>query len=299
MNIPITVKGRYHFKAVNSKNEVREFPEVCNVITDIGFNRLLANSVFDNYCLVGKGVSAVFLPTQTNLELPLASTTTVQTAKKYANRSKLPFVNTSYTTYRFPVGSITTSITEVGVGWGVTNSLFSRTLIKDLNGNPTSITLLPDEYLDVTYFLDILVPSQDIVSTVNINGIDHTVTVRAAKASNPNKWVVFYPLFTNTGSYAISTDITTDLELYPTGTTISNPTVLTMKPYVAGSKKTDIIMYFDANAGVFTGGIKSLLLDSNLTNNISCFQIGFNPPIMKTLEQTLSFKFTLSFSNGG
>ena len=59
-----------------------------------------------------------------------------------------PYYRWAKVTWRFGQGVAAGNISEVGLGWGNSN-LWNRALIKDANGNPTTITVLSDEYLDV------------------------------------------------------------------------------------------------------------------------------------------------------
>ena len=48
--------------------------------------------------------------------------------------------------------------------------LFSLALIKDTNGNPTTIVKYEEDTLDITYTLQVNCPTADVVSTVIIGG---------------------------------------------------------------------------------------------------------------------------------
>lgn len=50
--------------------------------------------------------------------------------------------------YRFSPGQATGNISEVGMGWSPTN-MWNRALVRDVEGSATTVTILPDEFLDV------------------------------------------------------------------------------------------------------------------------------------------------------
>lgn len=87
-------------------------------------------------------------------------------------------------TWTFPVGAIPNqNISKIGTGWGAgEGQLFSVALVKDAEGNPTSITILEDEQLRVTWEHRRYWPTEDtqttIVNTGNKGGT-FTCTSRA------------------------------------------------------------------------------------------------------------------------
>lgn len=168
-----------------------------NVKTESGrFNNLLLSGFYDraldgNYlsCKVvaGTGTSQPVV-TQTSLDNPI----TALTYSSNTNMSKLTYdevneVCTGYAEWEivFSQGEVVGNISELGFvlsGGTNINSLDSRVLIKDDQGNPTTITVLESEQLVVTYRLELSIhtPAAGIVSTVDIGGVSHTVTCKPA-----------------------------------------------------------------------------------------------------------------------
>jgi hypothetical protein len=62
--------------------------------------------------------------------------------------------------------------------------LFSRSLIKDHDGEPTTIKMLDDEYLDVVYELTITHQAVDVPFSFVSNGETYSGVVRAANATS-------------------------------------------------------------------------------------------------------------------
>ena len=89
-------------------------------------------------------------------------------------------------TKRWSAGQATGTWTSVGVGaysaTGPVNRLFSRALIVDGAGNPVSITVLSDEYLDVTYTLELHAVTGDFSGSFKISGVTYNYTGRRSYA---------------------------------------------------------------------------------------------------------------------
>jgi hypothetical protein len=170
--------GRFHFEAVNVNTGARRelVPWMDNLIVDAGLNRLGIGVPF-SHCMVGSG-SAVPNVAQTQL------TTHVATTASFAPSGQPPGAvdlvnNFAYVrrTWRFTPGQADGNLSEVGVGWA-TNTCFSRALIVDGLGDPTTITVLEDEYLDVTYEFRVYWPTADITATVTIDGDPYDTIIR-------------------------------------------------------------------------------------------------------------------------
>lgn len=176
-NFDANLRGLYKMEAVRPDGERRVLLDwFDNLILDAGLNRLGTGGAF-NRCMVGTSSGAV-VPAQTALGAQIAVTTTVENATNGVN------IGAGYVwsrrTFRFPIGAATGNITEVGVGWDTT-LCFSRALTVDAGGAPVAITVLSDEFLDVTYELRMHWPVADIVATASISGTSHNVVTRAAQ----------------------------------------------------------------------------------------------------------------------
>lgn len=137
------------FKLIAHKGDgvpVRETEWFNNLVLDAGLARMSIGTWIGR-CCVGTG-SSVPVTTQVRLDNFLASTTTQQASSTAVQVTTLPYYYSASTTWRFNQGVAAGNISEVGLGWGDSN-LWNRALIKDQNKNPTTITVLSDEYLDV------------------------------------------------------------------------------------------------------------------------------------------------------
>lgn len=175
----ITVRGRYTLRT-NKRGIIAEFS---NVITDIGMDRLPLGD-WINRAVIGTGE----VPAKTD-DTALGSrqaTATTVIAENTINAGQAPWKKRYYITYRFAAGTDldeNLEYSEIGVGWA-DDQLFSRSLIKDNEGEPTTITVLDDEYLDVIYVLEIAISSSSAPYSFVYNGTTYTGTIKAAGATS-------------------------------------------------------------------------------------------------------------------
>lgn len=294
MNLNSGMAGYFILQAVNvDTGTVRHLAEFENLILDAGLERMGTGSYLD-VCRIGSGNS---VPTvlQTALDNKIASTNSVQSDVNGA-QGTAPYYGWKKKTFRFNAGVATGNLSEVGVGWGNTTTdgfLYSRALIKDGNGDPTTITVLADEFLDVTYELRCYPNLTDVTITgLDLGQSTHDVTIRAAQVTNGDFWglVLGGPvtLAYNTNSSTFNGGI---------GAITSSPSgavanfVETDLPYSANSRKRTASVTLSLNQANLAGGIRSILLSTALGRH----QLEFNPPINKTSEKTLTLNFEVSW----
>jgi len=178
-NLNTQVAGEYKLVAVQPDGTERIlanwFP---NLITNAGLNRMGTASDYTNNCQVGTGSTTPQF-TDTALVSSLAAQSSVTTTSTSEATAPL-YQRTITKRFRFNTGVATGNLTEVGVGWATTGSLFSRALILDGSGNPTTVTVLSTETLDVYYRLTIYPYINDITGTIELGGEEYSYTMRAA-----------------------------------------------------------------------------------------------------------------------
>ena len=84
--------------------------------------------------------------------------------------------------YLFPTGVAAGNLTEIGAcpgGESPAGGLYSHALIVDSSGNPTTITVLSDEVLTVTYQINYYINTADTSFSFNLNGSPVTGIYRA------------------------------------------------------------------------------------------------------------------------
>lgn len=149
MNFNINVQAHARFRVIVGKGgkTTKETEWFDNEVLNAGLARMSAGKWIDR-CCVGTGNSTPNA-SQVALDSFLASTTAISaTDVTGVQVTTEPFYLWARRTYRFAVGVASGNLSEVGLGWGDAN-LWNRALMRDISGNPTTITVLSDEYLDV------------------------------------------------------------------------------------------------------------------------------------------------------
>lgn len=294
------VSGRYQITASKLDGRSRVLADWFeNLILDAGLVEL-GNRQCATVCSVGTGNSEP-VSTQTALDSFLASTSTVN-VQVLNMASTPPYYGFNRKTFRFPLGGVIGTIAEVGVGWA--EGLLSRSLIKDSNGAPTTITLLPDEVLDVTYEIRLYAPTVDRVESLVINGTTHTVTTRAIDVTG---WV--WSGYFNDGYIGGRVRATRDYfgyynasyGLVPVTNSLLSGNTTNVTAVVHGGLFDD---NYTGNKTV-TGGQVLGLNDANLTggigrvevrtSNLGVYQMHFSPAIPKTSAHTLRLNIAVSW----
>lgn len=259
-----------------------------NLIVDDGLNRLGTGGAFTR-CMVGSG-SATPDPLDTGLGSSIG-TSNSPSSSSTGYTATAPYYGWARATWRFNPGVADGNLSEIGVGWA--SGLFSRALIKDALGDPTTITILPEEYLDITYEVRVYPPLDDVELTIDIGGTSHDVTIRACgvgtSAWNPTYLI---PIGAN-GGFAVSSHSGAigAITGSPTGTT-GPATSTTPRTYVDDSYEMTIDVFFGLDRGNI-GGIRSIKFGQQ---TVGTFQAEFDPVIPKDATKTLSIPFTFSWA---
>jgi hypothetical protein len=192
-------------------------------------------------------------------------------------------------TFRFNTGVAAGTLSEVGVGWGTSaDQLFSRALILDGEGEPTTITILEDEVLDVIYELRVYHPEEDIEGTIELGGVNYDYAIRLAAlgSSNLNSVVTAHSTALVYGSPGTLGAVTGT----PSGTqgTINPPSAV--DSYVGGSYERS----FRITVGLSerTTPIYAMFFGTSL----GAWQVQFTPELPKTAINVLTLDFTVSWA---
>lgn len=303
-NNKINVSGHFTIRVFKADGTIKETVEFDNLITNSGLNRMATGSIVVG-CSIGSGTA---IPTfaDTNLSTFVAYTSTITNSTDLVQTSFAPFYGFSRRTFRFAVGALNGSFSEIGVGWA-SNQLFSRALIKDANGEPTRISVLSDEYLDVIYELRLYIQANDTVNIVNIRDKYPNVSLvtrpiyATAIGSNTNSSLVGWtpmdsanPLGGSCGSLRNSSAFyaTTATTLFPKNSPSSSITkksdtyTVTVQPYINNSfqRRVDVFYGLSSTTSTFQHFVIEIIM-------CGCYQFLFEQPIVKTNEET----FTISF----
>jgi hypothetical protein len=273
-----------------------------NVITDWGLNRIGNtnwSSTISNRCYVGTGNAT---PSTSDTALAaLVATTGTTTFGDATAQGSAPYYGAYTKTYRFAQGAAAGNLAEVGVGENG-QSLWSRALILDSEGDPTTITVLDDEFLDVTYQLRQKPPLTDIESTINISGTEYDYVLRAAQVTNSVQWGE--PSF---GGGCPTLSNGTSVLDGTLGAITSSPSgnaslmeSCSNHSYVNGSLQRSFTLTWGLNNGNLVNGISaaSIRLGGGSFGGMGAMQISFSPDIVKNNTQILTLDFTHIWARG-
>lgn len=268
-----------------------------NLITDAGLNVIGTSSAWLTACRVGTG-NATPSTADTALESQIAGTSTRQDNNTSA-LNESPYYASRTITYRFGAGAAAGNIAEVGIGTAATGgTLFSRALILDGEGNPTTITVLSDEVLDIVYQIRVYPPLSDVEDEINISGTPYNYTLRAADAGSATRWAL-----AETGARGGINSVTgvgSRARVYngsigaitgtPSGTS-SQSTSSDDIPYGNNDLYRDFSFTWGLNSANFMAGISATHTTFGTADSFGAIQIGFSPAIPKNNTQTLTLIF--------
>ena len=280
-----------------------------NLITDSGLERIgQVNSKmerdFRNYILrafrVGSGTATpTFTDTSLGTEIAAISLDSVG-YNAYISSSDSNFADgyMHMTLVRqFGQGAAEGNLSEIGLG--DLNDLCSHALIVDVNGDPTTITILSNEYLTVYYTLRCYIPQSDVVISAHpvlIDGVStpHDITIRAGSANNYESGLInrVDEYGWNTYPYAEENGAVTNGGLIAETSTRSGTfaTSHTFDAYVPGSLERWANFYWGLNTANFT--INTFLINMGL----GVFQFNIVPGLDKDNTKVLNAKFGYSWT---
>jgi hypothetical protein len=310
----VRLGGRFRLvtsKDVECKQVVEDTGFFDNLITNTGMNRIggvTTNSndglsSFRSLCgrfVVGSG-SAVPQFTDTALQNPVAfASADVETDNESSNYDRGWYEIT--VRHQFGQGQAAGNLSEIGIQHTSTSGpLWSRALILDGQGNPTTITVLPDDFLTCYYTLRIMIPKEDVVFNIDVDYDEDGVvpTVVTGRPLNADSSGPFNGWFLNTAK----TSSQAYLQFYtgglaaptatqPLGSTASSQTgTFSTVPYV-----TDSFERYVTRTNSLTQHNSQNLRTARLQALMGCWQIEFDPPLQKDNTQTMQVTFGYSWA---
>ena len=286
MNITMhggAIGGRFKleaFKADKEGNEIAGSRRIAadwfnNLITDNGLELYGSSSTYLQYCQVGTG-STTPANGDTALAARVAGTSTQQ-ATSQGCQADAPYFTWRSRTYRFAEGVAAGNLAEVGMGAASTGNLFSRALILDNMGDPTTITVLADEVLDVTYEFRVYPPTTDWTGTVTLDSVEYDVTGRASGVTNLSYWGISSTGESNIASISAAYNGAIGaITALPAGSS-DNTTSVSTASYSAASLRRDATLTWGLNDGNLAGGITAV----RAKFGVGTYQFGFDPAIPK------------------
>jgi len=295
--MPVGVRGFLRCRAIRPDGRVRPLTDwFPNLIVTAGLNAVGQTETYLNACRVGTG-TAPPSPSDTGLGNQIAGTTTRVSTNSSVQASP-PYYGARTNTYQFAQGAAAGNLTEVGIATAATGgSLFSRALILDGAGNPTSITVLSDEILQVDYQLRLYPPTSDVVGSITISGNNYDYTLRATSVTSDSIWVISSS--GTTGGGTTSTSAHRAYETQTLGPITESPSGASSVAsavgnfsYVTGTFYRDYTVQWGLTAGNFTLGIGSIRsLQGSSTGGFGGIQMNFTPRIPKDNTKILSITF--------
>ena len=293
MNIDLCgglLAGRFKIEALKIDNTGEEVAGSRRVVAD-WFDNLVTNNGLDlfgdslasiQYCQVGTG-SATPANGNTALASRVAGTSTIQNTSEGA-QSSAPYFCWVQNTYRFAEGVAAGNLAEVGIGASSAANLFSRALILDNMGSPTTITVLSDEVLDVTYELRVYPPDEDFEGTVTLDSVDYDVVGRAAGVNSNAYWSIYYTGTNNVAQLASAYNgAIAGVTGIPSGSA-SAATSISTASYSAASLLRDATLNWGLESGNLAGGISAVMVRFG----VGTYQFSFSPAIPKTNTNVLA-----------
>lgn len=290
------------FKTDSNGNEVpgsrREpVPPFRNLITNAGLDRMGEFADFLTWCQVGSGSGAP-APGDTTLQSRVAGTSVLNSSVS-GTQGSAPYFTWRRNVMRFAQGVATGVLAEVGIGWASTGSLFSRARILDALGTPTTITVLADESLDVTYELRSYPSVTDVTGTIvatgNIGG-SYNYILRAANVTHNDSYVGWHIGAAGISAGQLSLAAVYDGNIGPiTGQPAGGLQAgksTSVSAYSAGSYKRDFSLVLGLNDANFPSGLRSAMIKIG----IGCYQIQVDPVIAKTPNAEVVFNLSHSWA---
>ena len=299
MNVQINNSVGARFKLVARKASTEEITRETewfkNIVLNTGLNQMSIGTWIDRV-RVGSGNSTP-VATQTQLDNTIASTTTVLSGSESISKQTTisPYYVAAKITYRFAEGVAAGNISEVGCGWGAGLVLWNRALVKDLNGDRTTITVLSDEFLDVIvevrYYpvqsfsgsFNLLNKTGGIVSNHSYTGLPQFAE---AATLSFNKVSGTRTILHSSSMNGVTTSPSSQIGDVPSNSTYPSPKTLTC---------TSSLPLNVANGSIKTVRQIFNTVSSAAGSTGSVYKFEIDPPIVKTDKMVLSFTFSISW----
>ena len=251
------------------------------------------------YCVIGSGNSQ---PVYTQNKLDTAITGVVGSLDSYKYDYNAARDGNLYKTNTVCKYSFTdlnnVNISEVGLASNYSNKttyyLCTRALIKDSQGNPTTITVLSGEILEVYYKLWAIYDTTDKTGQINVldgagNQAPYNYKARLMKVGDAA--YSGYVSFLSRKQYLYSGDLVA-ITGTPSGELYSSSS-LQVSPYVLGSYKS--VYSFEVATSAGNGKIRTYALAVLGYWQIRFGSVADDSPITKTSMQTLSIPIEVSW----
>lgn len=289
----VGLAGRYRIRRFREKSGTLTHDSgwFNNLITNIGLNKASDGGI--NYGYIGEGTAAPNVTDVSMAALLAYSTTLGGNINPVMQIVTPPYYCSSFLSRRYAAGVGTGVVSEVGMGWNVTstNATFSRALVLDANGDPTSIAKASTDIMDVVYELVGYLPDDLLGEYTITNSGTHDTLSRPWSAANASSWDMSSLIrlgALNAGVSAFSGDIAS-ITGNPTGSLSGTPNSI-IQGYVDSSLER--VWNLTVPIGNWNGSIRTITASPS---RMGAYQCQFDPPIVKDSTQTLSMSYKVSW----
>lgn len=294
------------YKKINDK-EVTTYnsPWIKNLVVTSGLNSLLNESNYLTHCRVGSSNVAP-QPTDTDVislvGTKIASNIFADNTNGHVYNSATDFYTWVRRKYLFEAGEATGDIRELAIGnLSTTFTCFSRTLVKDLNtGNPITITIAADEYLDVIYELrcypstlvqNMSLPINNVGGTTNaqLRPLSASISMLNSQSVNysaPFRIISSFPpiIYTTTDNLYNQAVVTGNLPINNT----TNAGIVSTLPYTSGTFSRQIESFWDRSK--ITG---TTFRTISILTTLGNYALTFQSQQSKSSTQTMLLQFNI------
>lgn len=203
--------------------------------------------------------------------------------------------------WRFGQGVAAGNIAEIGVSVSAASALFSRALVVDGLGNPTTITVLATDFLTVTYEYRVYPNhNETVIPDVMVDGAPYTLTIRP-QGYGSGGWILGGPFgggaytYPSEGSVGNNDASFFEAVLPAIGSTPSGtPTNITptTAAYIADSHYREFRHVVPIGSANFATGIGCMVVGSG----IGSFGVGFSPKLPKDNTKQLEITTRLHWA---
>lgn len=283
----IGIEGRFKIDGVHKTTGARRelAPLQENVILTSGLDFIGKNSNWAGFCQVGTGNSTPTIA-QTSLDARVAGVSLSSSANTNRPASS-PWSVDFEQVFNFGEGVAEGILAEIGLAGGTSTNLFSRALIKDSGGTPTTIEILADEYLEVTYILTFNFKAGDTAWAFDISGSPYSGVVRASDADLQNIGMSGREEMrvVRAHSGAIGGE-----DGSPSGS--SGTAIISNDSYINGSHEKTATVTFSLGVANFGGGISSISWETRIAK----YQASIVPALTKTSSDIVTFDIKTSWA---
>lgn len=315
MNKPLFIEQKIGFEGwftiqlIDAKTgRIKRELKFKNLITDVGLDFFGASSSgilpvigSSGYCGLGTG-STTPANSDTTLVAEVSPSSSNRTTSNGGTFDVTGYVagppdyHKYVRTYLFLEAQANGNLTEVGIFTAVTSgTMWTRQLLKDSGGTPTTVIKTSSDQLKVIYELRVQPPQSDAVTSVTISGTSYTVSIRGVYVGDPGVgWVEVFTNNTFGGSIGFETNtlVARTTTSNPSGNVASSST--TVAAYVNGNKYRDITYKFEPGIANFATGVGGIFAPA-IGNGRYLFQIMFSPKFAKDNTMRLTLIVRVSF----